>query len=182
MESRLIISKAYYDEDAREMLTRAFQHAFAETDQLPLILCIGTDRHMLDCLGPLTGTMLLEKKLPIPVYGTLENPIHARNLVAELKGIQEMHPHHLMIAVDASIGDNETPGIIKFKYGCLRPGKALLKKLPPVGDYSITGLVGNRINRQPPSSSNVLSLAHVYAMARIISDAAADWIHLEYRI
>ncbi len=181
MDSRLIISTAYYDEDARAMLTRAFQHTFAGLPQMLLFVCIGTDRHLLDCLGPLTGTMLLEKNLDIPVFGTLKQPVHARNLVAELKIIREQYPLHTMIAVDASIGDNETPGVIKFKYGALRPGKALLKKLPPVGDYSITGLVGNRINRQPPTSSHVLSLSHVYAMARIISDAVAEWAETDER-
>jgi len=55
---------------------------------------------------------------------------------------------HTMIAVDASIGDNETPGVIKFKYGALRPGKALLKKLPPVGIIALpawwgTGLIAS---------------------------------------
>ncbi len=44
-----------------------------------IIVCIGTDRCIGDCLGPLIGSMLEEKFFPLPVYGTIANPIHALN-------------------------------------------------------------------------------------------------------
>lgn len=45
-----------------------------------VIVCIGTDKCIGDCLGPLVGTMLLEKFIPLPVYGTIKSPMHALNL------------------------------------------------------------------------------------------------------
>ena len=45
-----------------------------------IIVCIGTDKCIGDCLGPLVGTLLKENSFPIPIYGTLANPIHALNL------------------------------------------------------------------------------------------------------
>ena len=51
-----------------------------------VIVCIGTDRATGDCLGPLVGQALL----PSPqysVFGTLKEPIHAKNLNQTFKEI-----------------------------------------------------------------------------------------------
>ena len=44
-----------------------------------VIVCIGTDKCIGDCLGPLVGTLLKDNLLPLPVYGTISNPVHALN-------------------------------------------------------------------------------------------------------
>ncbi|MEQ8197298.1 MAG: DUF1256 domain-containing protein, partial [Clostridiaceae bacterium] len=38
-----------------------------------VIICIGTDKCIGDCLGPLVGTLLEDTLVPIPVYGTLSS-------------------------------------------------------------------------------------------------------------
>ena len=51
-----------------------------------VIVCIGTDRATGDCLGPLVGQALL----PSPqysVFGTLKEPIHAKNFNQTFKEI-----------------------------------------------------------------------------------------------
>ena len=37
--------------------------------KMPVIVCVGTDGVVGDCLGPLVGTMLKEKNLPAFIYG-----------------------------------------------------------------------------------------------------------------
>ena len=50
-----------------------------------IFVCIGTDRSTGDSLGPLVGYKLKYlSKNNIYIYGTLENPIHAKNMVDSL--------------------------------------------------------------------------------------------------
>src|SRR5690606_411243 len=62
-----------------------------------LVFCIGTDRYIGDCLGPLTGTFLSKMELKIPVLGTLENPIHAVNLTKHIYEARRNYPRHKII-------------------------------------------------------------------------------------
>ncbi|MFR3322802.1 MAG: DUF1256 domain-containing protein [Lachnospiraceae bacterium] len=57
----------------------------------PVILCIGTDRLIGDSLGPLTGSLLQRAHCPLPVYGTLAQPVHALNLADFLAEIRRTH-------------------------------------------------------------------------------------------
>ena len=68
-----------------------------------IIVCIGTDKCVGDCLGPLVGTFLEEHNFPLPVYGTLKDPIHALNLDKKLEEINKLHPNACIIGIDACI-------------------------------------------------------------------------------
>jgi len=172
MNCRLIAAGYYTDDNVRSVLTHAFIENFIFEKQT-VFICIGSDHHMLDCLGPLTGTMLQEQRREILVIGTLQEPVHGANLRQKLKEVDSRYPLHRKVAIDASIGDAEQPGLIKLKKGPIKPGKAVLKRLPQVGDYAITGLVGNRADRLHHNSS--VSLGDVYSMSRVISDAVISW-------
>ncbi|WP_345613734.1 spore protease YyaC, partial [Pseudonocardia adelaidensis] len=51
------------------------------------------------------------------------------------------HNNPFIIAVDASLGKTESVGNIIGDTGSLRPGAALNKDLPEIGDIHITGVV-----------------------------------------
>ncbi|WP_407692026.1 spore protease YyaC [Radiobacillus deserti] len=107
-----------------------------------VIVCIGTDRSTGDSLGPLTGTLLLEKGIRhLSVYGTLKDPVHAVNLKEKLQYIYKVHPSPFIIAVDACLGKKQSIGHIIAGQGSLKPGAALKKDLPEVGDSHISGVV-----------------------------------------
>ena len=53
----------------------------------------------------------------------------------------EQHPHSLTIAVDASLGTKNHVGFLTVSEGPLKPGLGVRKKLPAVGDISVTGIV-----------------------------------------
>ncbi len=175
MESRLIVSVHYNQPQARSILACAFKEQFAIEEMPPAFICIGSDRHLLDCLGPMTGTMLEEKTPGVLVMGTLDHPWHAGNIGYNLREFRNTYPPRTVVAIDASIGEDDPPGLIKLKHGPIKPGKAVQKNLPGVGDYSITALVGNRDYRPSSGSIKKISLAHVYGMARVISDAIVEW-------
>jgi putative sporulation protein YyaC len=106
-----------------------------------IILCIGTDRSTGDSLGPLTGSKLRLLTEHPHVFGTLDDPVHATNLPHTLELIQERFHFPFIIAVDACLGKLENIGYISIGKGPLKPGAAVNKTLPEVGDIFVTGVV-----------------------------------------
>lgn len=107
-----------------------------------VFLCIGSDRATGDCLGPIVGYKLEKLQKPnIILYGTLEKPVHAKNLHDTIDHINQYHRNALVIAIDASLGKSAHIGYITVGEGPLLPGAGVDKNLPPVGDIFITGIV-----------------------------------------
>lgn len=107
-----------------------------------VFLCIGSDRATGDCLGPIIGYKLgkIQRKNTV-IYGTLENPIHAKNLTDTIDKIYSKHTNPFIVAIDASLGKSSHVGYITLGKGKLRPGAGVNKDLPEVGDIFITGIV-----------------------------------------
>lgn len=120
-----------------------------------IIVCIGTDRCIGDCLGPLVGSMLEEKFFPLPVYGTISNPIHALNLDSKLSDIKLKHPDSKIIGIDACLGPPSKIGEIQVRNFPINPGKGVGKSLSPVGDISIIGIVDSSDINEPFTSRNI---------------------------
>ena len=80
-----------------------------------VILCIGTDRSTGDSLGPLVGHKLtphLLKYDKIHLLGTLDEPIHAKNLIDTIEKIKLSYPNPFVLAIDASLGHLDSIGQI----------------------------------------------------------------------
>lgn len=105
------------------------------------VICIGTDRATGDCLGPLVGWTLMNHTRDFILYGTLNDPVHAGNLADKLELVKKNHPSSIIIAIDACLGKSENVGMINVGLGEIAPGAGVHKKLPPVGDIYITGIV-----------------------------------------
>ena len=115
----------------------------AKPEQPLIFLCIGSDRATGDSLGPLIGHKLkLRQPLhPYYVYGTLEDPVHAKNLETTMESIHRRHKNPFIIAIDASLGSASHIGYYTLAAGSLKPGAGVGKDLLCVGDVSITGIV-----------------------------------------
>jgi putative sporulation protein YyaC len=107
-----------------------------------VILCIGSDRYIGDALGPLVGSYLEENTQYI-VYGSLDKPVHAGNLVDIIHIIKDKYARPIIIAVDACLGNNDEIGNLEIWEGGLEAGIAVGNKLPSVGDISIIGVVNS---------------------------------------
>lgn len=131
--------------DADSQLGTILFHLLSSCDknfQELVILCIGSDRITGDSLGPLVGHSLSQNPLPhTHIYGTLNHPVHALNLNETVKTLHTQHPHSLIIAIDASLGTKNHLGFLTISKRSLEPGLGVRKKLQPVGDISITGIV-----------------------------------------
>lgn len=109
---------------------------------LPVILCIGSNQVTGDALGPMVGDLLRNKyHAPAFVYGGLSRPVNGINYPDYYRFLKKKHPCSLIIAVDACVGDPSEVGKIKYSMQGLKAGEALNKKLPPVGDISVLGVV-----------------------------------------
>ena len=154
--------------NARDTLCRELFFLLSELGQTPpVVLCIGTDRIIGDSLGPLTGSILLRSR-PLPVYGTLEAPVHALNLEKNLEKIKKKHPRSPVIAVDASLGSSCEIGKISVRPGSLSPGSGVSKALPRAGDIAITGITG-KDGSQPYLALQTARLSLVASMAETIA-------------
>jgi putative sporulation protein YyaC len=121
---------------------KIFRQQYSDKYSEVVILCIGTDRSTGDCLGPLVGHKLkLIQYNKIIIYGTLDHPVHAKNLSHVLLEIEEKHKKPFIIAVDACLGRAERVGRIAVGTGPLRPGAGVNKILPEVGHMYIIGVV-----------------------------------------
>lgn len=133
-----------------------------------IVICIGTDKCIGDCLGPLVGTFLTKNNFPYPVIGTLEKPAHAINLDFILKDIKIKYKDYFIIAIDACLGYDNCIGDIQVKSGPVHPGKGVGKTLPYVGDISIVGVVDTIDNSDLFSIKNI-RLNFIMNMADIIA-------------
>lgn len=129
-----------------------------------VVLCIGTDRATGDCLGPLVGEHLKSVLPEVAVYGTLEYPVHALNLEETIQNIYIQHENPFIIAIDASLGIPEHIGYATLSCAPLIPGKGVNKKLPAIGNLSITGIVNvagfpNSVLLQSTRLHTVMTLA-----------------------
>ena len=179
----MIIAQTHYrDHAACKIMSNTLADLLNNLEAEPFFICIGSDRHLLDCFGPLTGTMLAAAVPELAVYGTLDNPLHAQNLVREIRQIKNYNTGKIEIAIDASVGNEDEIGIIQLRQGSLLPGKALAKSLPPVGNYSITGVVDVRLSSQGARINKHLGLGHVYYMAQLLSELIGGWYQAKHRM
>ena len=75
------------------------------------------------------------------VFGTLKEPIHAKNLNQTFKEIYSVCQNPFIIAVDSCLGYAQHVGCITLSPLPLLPGRGVSKQLPPIGQLSITGIV-----------------------------------------
>ena len=60
--------------------------------RIPVIACVGSDLSIGDSLGPLVGSMIKQQCAALFVYGTLANPVTAKEVVYLREFIAETHP------------------------------------------------------------------------------------------
>lgn len=146
-------------------------------DEETIIVCIGTDKCIGDCLGPLVGSILNENFFPLPVYGTLSSPIHALNIDERLDEIYKNHPNASIIGVDACLGNEEDIGQIRTRDYAIHPGKGVGKELPEVGIASIIGIVDSSNNSELFFSRSI-RLSFIMDMAKVIARALIEAYNL----
>lgn len=133
-----------------------------------IIICIGTDRCIGDCLGPLVGSYLSDSNIPLKIFGTVENPIHALNIDEKFANIKKEYPDYTLIGIDACLGDDYNIGEIQIRDYPIHPGKGVGKNLPKIGKVSIIGIVDSCDKNELFTNRNI-RLNLVMKIAKVIS-------------
>ena len=147
----------------------------------PIIVCVGSDLAIGDCLGPITGSMLKFKTqgLNAFIYGTLASPVTAKEIKYLRTFLKETHRGHPVIAVDAAVGDAGDIGLIKVHDTPLFPGAGANKQLGSIGDITIMGIVAEK-SIANYGLLNTTRLNLVYTMAEIISNGLSSLLWERY--
>lgn len=136
------------------------------TDNMAIV-CIGTDKCIVDSLGPLIGTMLTKNNICVDVYGTLEKPVHGMNITERAREIKQKN-YKTVIAVDACLSNKKDQGTIEVRERAITPGRGIGKLLPEIGDISIIGVTGTSDKPFNELIENT-RLSEVYQMAEVIT-------------
>lgn len=106
-------------------------------DKELIFVCIGTDKHVWDSLGPIVGSMLAN--YDIKVYGNLNDPITAMNVEYLKHQIDDIHQDAIVIAIDIAVTNKlELNKKIYVRKGGIKPGIGVgIKNLSLIGDYAI---------------------------------------------
>jgi putative sporulation protein YyaC len=168
---------SHTEPDAVKQLTDVLRTVFSAipADRTLVFVCVGTDRSTGDALGPLVGSKL-EKQSRLPVFGTLDEPVHAMNMTQRLNSLSNMYSNPYIVAIDACLGQLSSVGCIQAADGPVKPGAGVNKELPPVGDFHVTGIVNVGGFMEYFVLQNT-RLSLVMNMAEVISDSirfAAD--------
>lgn len=161
------ITVNYKDIDAYKKLGKILSDFL---DNNTILVCIGTDKCIGDCIGPLVGSFLTKEKFPYPVFGTLDTPIHALNIKDSINNINSIYPKAFTIAIDACVGMEEDIGNIQIRFGPIYPGKGVGKKLPTVGSLSVVASV-DTIDNTEFFSMGSIRLNFIMRLSEIIKDA-----------
>ena len=152
-----------------------FNNAFGQ--ELPIILCIGSERATGDALAPLVGTLLRTKhNVPTYVYGTLETSVNAKNVEEYYQFIKAHHPGKKILAIDACVGAEEDIGFVKLTNTGLAPRSAIEKTNLSFGDYSLLAIVDKQFS--DPLSIFTTRLSVVFELSKKIAAAISDWANL----
>ena len=130
-------------------------------------MCIGSTRLTGDCFGPLTGHYLKRMGVDVDVHGTLDVPVHAMKLAETIARLDTRNT--FVIAVDACVGQERRVGSIVVAPGPLRPGTGLGKRLPELGNVSVSGIAAP--DDDPFENLRAAPLGLINTMAEIAAEA-----------
>lgn len=113
-----------------------------------IILCIGTDKIKMDSYGPIIGSELAQKCLPlnVKVFGYIGETLNACNLLSFTYENAKELENSLVIVIDCMVSFNSSVGTIVTSNSGIFPGKGIGKNLPYIGDISICGVLSNSTN------------------------------------
>lgn len=106
-----------------------------------VIVCIGSDLMVGDCVGPLVGHKLVHSHYGgITVYGKLGQLIGVHNLKETIQEINYKYKNPLIIAVDSTlVPDPDNIGLVGLTEGGIIPGSGFYEETLEIGHISITG-------------------------------------------
>lgn len=107
-----------------------------------VFLCVGSNKVVGDCFGPMVGTKIkkLNLKKNVTVIGNMKEPLCANNIKSEISKIDK---NSYIVVIDSALSEYGVEGIyVSSKKMDL--GSGINKKIMKIGDISIKGCVGKK--------------------------------------
>lgn len=146
-----------------------------------IFLCIGTNRVIGDCFGPLVGSKLkhyFSQEENVEVIGDIENIVSIKNVYSIINQIQKQEA--FVIAIDAALSCNNKIGTIIVNQNKMNIGSGINKRNLYIGDISIKGIVAKDF-KNPKRNFNALQnmpLSIIIDMAECVSTGIYNVINV----
>ena len=111
-----------------------------------IFFCIGTDRVIGDCLGPITGSFLKNMYDNEKVFGDLENNLTYENILKKIDEINLKFEDPYIVAIDSALSSEDNICKIFVDEEGINFGKGLDKNINCIGDIGIKVVVGKDYN------------------------------------
>ena len=86
---------------AKNTKSRLANFLYNNLKKKPVLLCIGSDKILADCLAPITAELLRKQNFPFYVYGGLTSPINTKNAEFACDFIHSIHPNNQLVIIDS---------------------------------------------------------------------------------
>lgn len=146
-----------------------------------IFLCIGTNRVIGDCFGPLVGSKLkhyFSQEENIEVIGDIENIVSLKNVYSIINQIKEQEA--FVIAIDAALSCNNRIGTIIVNQNKMNIGSGINKRNLYIGDISIKGIVAKDFKNPKPNFNALqnMPLSIIIDMAECVSTGIYNVINV----
>ncbi len=174
-------SMRFFLESERAKKELAMMLASEMDDNIPIFVCIGSDRVVSDMIAPLVAEMLVKNRIEAYVYGRLNNPIVSSNLNSAMRYIEGKHKDSKIIVIDAGVGNLSDIGSVKLNScGCI-PAGVYGTNVRVYGDISIMPIVST-IGLQDKMFLQCARVKVVYDLARNIADSILMAVDIARRL
>lgn len=115
-----------------------------------VILCIGSNKIIGDCIGPMVGQKLkstLKKEKNIIIYGNMEETLNFKNAKQVIENILETYEKPFVITIDSALGTKEMIKRIVINTGWIKIGNSLGRSICYYSHMNIKGIVGQNKNK-----------------------------------
>ncbi len=133
-------------------------------EELPVFLCVGSDKFVCDSLAPIVAELLTKKyNIKGYVYGGLGFNINASNLTTSANYVDTYHAKSQRILIDATLGDDV--GKVCISSNCFA-GAGKVLPIRKIGNFGILGVVGPKIKNFSLNSTRlglIMNLANFIA-------------------
>ena len=146
-----------------------------------IFLCIGTNRVIGDCFGPLVGSKLKHffmHEENIEIIGDIENIVCLKNAHSIINKIQKQEA--FVIAIDAALSCRNKIGTIIVNQNKMNIGSGINRRNLYIGDISIKGIVARDL-KNPKYNFNALQnmpLNIIIDMADCVSEGIYNVINV----
>ena len=173
----------YNNEFAQDFANKLYKEKLKNDFSQIVFLCVGTDRVIGDCIGPLVGSKLNElfkdyNVLNVNIYGSLQENINYINVKEIVNKIKKNHNNACIVVVDAALSKKENIGRIFVSNSKTILGKGINKNKIEIGDISIKAVVAKdfKISRYNFKNLQEASLGFIMNLSQTVAQGIFDVI------